>query len=453
MTLLDALSWMEAGDKSLRKQLEHAYNVSADIGLIAKQFKSKGIEGIKHLKATPGIPIRPQQAERLGTAEEMIIKVEIAAVEWKLDGFRAQVHVRQQTADSRQQNKKQLQLNQNDSDKEVQIFSRSLENTTHMFPEIVDEFEKLDVDSVILDGEAIGYDPKTGKHLPFQETIQRKRKHDISEMQKKIPLRYYAFDILSLNGESYLTKPFNERRKSLEKLLQEKSKDMLSDTVTIADQLITSDPQELDKQFDESVKKGFEGIMVKKNDAVYQAGARNYNWIKFKHHGEGKLSDTLDCLVLGYYAGKGKRSGFGIGAFLVGVRNSSKFKIQNSKFQSKSKKENNEVMKQLSNEQFVTVAKIGTGLSDEQWKELKIKCQKSNVKSKPQEYDVPKELFPDVWVMPEIVVEIAADEITKSPLHTAGLALRFPRLVNFRDDKSPSDVTTTKEVEKLFKMQ
>lgn len=190
--------------------------------------------------------------------------------------------------------------------------------------------------------------------------------------------------------------------------------------------------------------------MVKRNDAVYQAGARNFNWVKFKHHGEGKLSDTLDCLVMGYYAGKGKRSGFGIGAFLVGVLNrhseqSEESNIPTGSFSRRQRDQDDNV--------FLTVAKIGTGLSDEQWRELKAQSSKLKTQEKPKEYDVPKELVPDYWTRPSIVVEIAADEITKSPLHTAGLALRFPRLVRFRDDKSPQDVTSVKEVESLFKLQ
>ncbi|MBI4136762.1 ATP-dependent DNA ligase [Candidatus Roizmanbacteria bacterium] len=433
MTLLDALSWMAAGDKSLRKVLENAYNVSADIGLIAKAFKEKGEKGIVHLRATPGIPIRPQQAERLGTAEEMIAKLGTSVVEWKLDGFRAQIHIirRDSKYDERstklKQNKTQITIDDTTSKHVVQIFSRSLENTTHMFPEIVAEFQNLHVESAILDGEAIGYDPKTGKHLPFQETIQRKRKHGIDDIAKKIPLRYYAFDVLSLNGESFLDTPFNQRRKKLYDLFEKEGKKLNPKTVTIAEQVMVSTPEGLRKQFDESVRQGFEGIMVKKTDAVYTAGARNFNWVKFKHVGVGKLADTLDCLVMGYYAGQGKRSSFGIGAFLVGVRDT--------------------------NSTYLTVCKIGTGLSDEQWKQLRVTSYKLRVKDKPEEYAVPKELFPDVWVKPQIVVEIAADEITKTPLHTAKLALRFPRLISFRTDKSPREVTTVKEVEKLFQMQ
>jgi DNA ligase-1 len=250
---------------------------------------------------------------------------------------------------------------------------------------------------------------------------------------------------LELNGTSYLSRPFYERRRALEELFKENSRLISDKTVALAYQIVTKNPKDLEKKFNESVAKGFEGIMVKRNDAVYQAGARNFNWIKFKHHGEGKLSDTLDCLVMGYYAGKGKRSGFGIGAFLVGVIHCHPELVSGSKDFIDSGSQ--------SGMTYRTIAKIGTGLTDEQWKKLESQSSKLKVQEKPSDYDVPKELVPDYWTKPAIVVEIAADEITKSPLHTAGLALRFPRLVRFRDDKSPQDVTTVKEVESLFTLQ
>ena len=199
-------------------------------------------------------------------------------------------------------------------------------------------------------------------------------------------------------------------------------------------QKIIKEPEELLTMFNEAIKLGFEGIMAKKLDAVYQAGARNFNWVKLKYLAAGKLSDTLDCIVMGYYKGQGKRTGFGIGAFLVGVR---------GRRESRDSDE----------EQILTIAKIGTGLTDQQWVTLRKKCGKYAVKNKPEGYEVDKNLTPDAWITPKIVVEIAADEITKSPIHTAKLALRFPRLVNFRDDKSVAEATTISEVENLFKVQ
>jgi DNA ligase-1 len=167
--------------------------------------------------------------------------------------------------------------------------------------------------------------------------------------------------------------------------------------------------------------------MCKKLTTPYQAGSRNFNWVKFKKTTSGELVDTIDAVVMGYYAGKGKRSGFGIGAFLVGLPDETG--------------------------KIGSIAKIGTGLSDEQWKEMYARCQKLKVGDKPEQYLVDKNLNCDTWVKSELVVEILADEITKSPIHAHRLALRFPRLVRFRDDKVANEATSKQELERLFKLQ
>jgi DNA ligase 1 len=171
-----------------------------------------------------------------------------------------------------------------------------------------------------------------------------------------------------------------------------------------------------------------EGIMAKKLNGKYEAGARGWNWIKYKHSYSSKLADTIDCLVMGYDFGKGKRTDFGLGAFLVGVYD------------------------QIT-EKFVTVAKIGTGLTDQEWRELKVQSQKLKVKTKPENYLINKLQVCDQWLKPGIIVEIRSDEITKSPAHTAKLALRFPRLEKFRGDKDLNEITNLVELENLFQNQ
>jgi len=418
MTVLDALSWMEKGDKSLRKDLERAFNVSADIGKIAEVFKKKGLTGIGGIKVEPGVPIRMAMAERLPNAEKTVEKLEVFAVEPKYDGLRVQIHM--------DKGRHLQKAGQEDlfgkSKKLVRIFSRNLDNVTHMFPDIVNEAEKLKVRRVILDGEAIAYSPKTGKFLPFQVTVQRKRKHGVKEKMGELPLKVMVYDLLFVDGKNLMLKPFKERRRELEKVM----KGMKGELV-LAEQEIVSDVKQLRALVKKYLGEGLEGAMCKKLTTTYQAGSRNFNWVKFKKTTEGGLVDTLDCVVMGYYAGKGRRSGFGIGAFLVGVKD----------------KEG----------KIGSIAKIGTGVSDEQWREIKQKCDKVRMKDKPKGYVVDKNLEPDVWVEPKMVVEILADEITKSPIHSFGLALRFPRLIKFRDDKQVSQATSKQELEKLFKMQ
>jgi len=437
ITIMDALSWARVGDKSLRKDIEAKYNIFADIGQIARAFKKGGLGELGKIKAKPGTPLRVARAERLPTAEKIIEKLDVCAVEPKIDGFRVQLHLdKNQSAKAKSDG-----LFASKRQPLVKIFSRSLENTTHMFPDIVKAGRKLlktkkTLINCILDGEAIGINLKTGRLLPFQETVQRKRKHGIAQASKDVPLVVFVFDLLYLNNRSLLNQPFRERRKRLEKIIP------VEGPIRLTPQKIISKASLLKKEFKKAYKDNLEGIMCKKLDSVYQAGGRNYNWVKYKKALEEKIEDTIDCLVMGYYSGRGRRAGFGIGAFLTGVYNAKKG-------------------------WFETVAKIGTGLTDDQWREMKKRCDKVKTIKRPKQYRLDKNLNPDVWCLPSIVVEIKADEITKSPIHTSakgysatakrilgesGLALRFPRLVKFRD-KKPEQATTTKELIKLFREQ
>jgi len=202
-----------------------------------------------------------------------------------------------------------------------------------------------------------------------------------------------------------------------------------SGIIKLSPQILVSDPQKLRAYHNDQIDNGLEGVVCKKWQSFYEPGRRGFHWVKLKQEVTkkgGGLADTIDCVVMGTYRGEGKRTDFGVGAFLVGVRKG---------------------------DEYVTLTKIGTGLTDDQFRELKVQSSKCKVKEKPEDYNVEKNLTPDTWCEPKIVVEIQADNITKSPLHSAGLALRFPRLVRFRDDKSAAQVTTVKEVEKLFAMQ
>lgn len=409
LTILDALSWLIVGDKSKRKEIEVAYNARADVGWVAKTVRTKGIKGLKQVKVSLGTPVMPALCQRLANAEEMIEKMGQVAVEPKFDGTRLGVHLGVK----------------NKKEKPVRIFTRNLENVTHMFPDIVAALEKeVKAKRVILDGEAIGFDPKTGRLLPFQETIKRKRKYQIKEKAKEIPLKLFCFDILYKDGKDLVKLPFSERRKLLAKILPSSNK-----TIVLSPQIVTDSPTKLRQYHDEQIKKGLEGVVVKKWQAPYDPGRRGFTWVKFKQE-EGKkgggLADTLDCVVMGYYHGRGRRAEFGIGMILVGVRKGN---------------------------QFLTVTKVGTGPSDDQWREIHRRCEKIKTDKQPKQYSVDKNLVPGVWCLPKLVVEIQADNITKSPAHTAKYALRFPRWLRFRDGKSPSQATTLKETEKLYKLQ
>ncbi len=411
--ILDALSWVLVGDKSLRGAVEDAYNVLPDIGRIAELCVGEGVESLKAVSITPGIPIRPAQSERLPTPEKIVEKLSTFAVEPKMDGFRVQVHVFGKG-----------------KNRQVKLYSRNLNETTHMFPDIVAAAAILPVDEAIFDSEALAFNPDTNEFLPFQETVKRRRKHEIEKMQSKVPLRVFLFDVLYLNGKSLLYTPAQERFDMLSHI------DLTKQTVChLTRHHIVDSVEKLRELFDLYISEGLEGIMCKKLDAEYQAGSRNFNWVKYKRATEQSLADTVDAVVMGYYAGQGQRNRFGIGAFLVGVYDEE-------------------------TGTFKTLAKIGTGLSDEQWRDMKQRLDVCRVDDVPKTYVVHQNLAPDVWTLPKVVVEVAADEITRSPIHTAakredsldgsGLALRFPRLVRVRDDKDPFDTTKPTELLSIY---
>jgi len=404
-TIFDALSQMTSGGKTLRKGLDNVFQLYPDPGFIAKVVKEKGIKGLKNIKVKTGVPVVSALCQRLNNYAEIVKKMGEVAVERKYDGTRVQIHFKrtQELKNSRTQ------------DSLVKTYTRNLEESSPMFPELKSMDKWVKADEVILDCEAVGYDRKSEKILPFQLTITRKRKHDVAETAKSVPLRFFVFDILSVDGKSLVEEPYFERRKILTETVKK------NDTLVPDDYVKTEDAREIQKLHDKFLEEGFEGAVIKQWGGEYLPGRQGWNWVKIKEaEGTmGKLSDTFDLVILGYYFGRGKRTGFGIGAFLAGLKKNGK---------------------------WVSIAKVGTGLTDEEFRGLKIRLDENKVKEKPKDYLVSGALVPDVWVEPMMVVEVAADEITKSPNHAGGLALRFPRLIRFREDKGPKQITTWKEV-------
>lgn len=416
MTVIDAISWMLVGSKAEHDLIERAYNICADIGKIAYSAKEGGKKAIEHIHMQIGIPVRPAAAERLPTAQAIIEKLGTCIVQPKFDGFRLQVHV------ERSQGKVH-----------VTFFSRNLHKLeAGIFPELEQAFHTWYGASCILEGEAIAYQESTGQFLPFQETVKRRRKHKIADIAQEFPLKLILFDILCYHGESTIDLPHHKRYELLHKVADS----MAHTAVSVVKEIKVSTSSELEECFYEAIEHGLEGLVIKRDDAVYQAGKRNFNWIKLKRQEIGRLEDTIDAVVLGYYVGRGKRAQFGIGAFLVGVYDKKR-------------------------DRFETLAKIGTGLSDEEWKQLKKLCDARTIQHKPINVECAPLLEPYAWVSPDLVVEVEADEITKSPVHTAGktekthygFALRFPRLVKVREDKSASDATTVDEVISMYRDQ
>ncbi len=413
-TVLDALAKARWNDAKKRKLLEGAYHKTSDLGLIARTLwehpgEEEAQRAVAALDIQVGKPVHSQLAERLPSAEAIIAKVGTVVAQYKYDGLRAQIHK---------------------DGKQVTIFSRNLEDQSHMFPELIEgTLRQVRAESAILDAEALAYNATSEEFLPFQETTRRRRKHGIEALAEQLPLKAFVFDILYKDGTSLLDTPLSERLKILEETLHP-----ADDTLMLTANHMVRDAHTLTLLFDEAISKGLEGLVVKKPESRYEAGARNFNWVKLKRHSAGALNDTIDCVLLGYLYGRGKRAALGAGSLLVGVYDPER-------------------------DLFVTVTKIGTGLSDEQWRSIQERTKGLEVDHRPAR--VSSLIEPSVWVEPQLVLEVLADEITRSPTHTAGkvgaepgYALRFPRLVSFRErDKKPEDATTVQELVELYQSQ
>jgi len=408
-TILDAFATAKLGDKSKRKLLEGAYNKVSDLGLIGEVLWSKGLEAVEKLDVTVGRPIRSQLCERIDDIAKITDKYGGSAhMQYKYDGFRAQIH--------------------KDGDN-IRIFSRNLEETTDSLPDVIKGvLKQVKAKTAIFDSEALAFNPETEEFLPFQETMKRKRKYGIEEAAEKTPIKVFVFDIMYLDGKSLVDLPLLERIEIMKKAIS-------GDEVLVAQPgEVTDKTERINELFQDALTKGLEGLIIKRPDSRYEAGARNSNWIKIKRNTQGNLSDTIDVVILGYIYGRGKRADFGAGALLVGVYDKDK-------------------------DEYVTVSKLGTGLTDDEWREIHKRADKIKVDKKPARVNSLME--PSVWVKPEIVIEVLADEITKSPNHTAGktetesgYALRFPRMVKFREaDKKAEDATTVKELVEMFSQQ
>jgi DNA ligase-1 len=409
MTILDALAKAFGGD---REVYERAYNLSSDIGLVAKTAAVEGVEGVSKFKVRVGIPVRCMLAERLSSAVEILEKMDgVGFTEYKYDGERMQIHK---------------------AGEKVWIFSRRQENITQQYPDVVEAVEKyVKAAEAILECEAVPLDPDTGETLPFQELMHRKRKKEIERAAEEYPVALYFFDILYVDGEDMTTKPFLERRKMLEKVIVE------DERVKLSTGLLTHSPEEVEKIFAEAVEAGCEGVIVKSvgEDSVYRAGARGWQWIKFKRDYRSEMIDTVDLVVVGAFHGRGRRRGK-FGALLTAVYNEER-------------------------DVFQTVCKVGSGFKDEDLErfteminQLKIPHKHARVESL---------MTPDVWVEPSIVLEIIGAEVTLSPVHTCawgvlkegyGLGIRFPRYTGrLRTDKKPEDATTDREIVEMYRRQ
>ncbi|HQD25186.1 MULTISPECIES: ATP-dependent DNA ligase [Methanoculleus] len=413
MTLLDALAEAFLGSRAERRALEHAYNISSDIGLVARTLREGGLPAVQAITITLHRPIRPMLTQRVARISEILERIgsPVIAVEEKYDGERIQAHK---------------------DGNDVTLFSRRLTDVTDQYPDIARHIRRcVAADTAILDGEAVAFDHETGTYRPFQALMRRRRKYQISEVAAEIPATYRVFDLLYVNGESYLHRSYPDRRAKLEEIL---SRD---DHLSPADRIITDNTDGITEFYLACIERGLEGIVCKScaDDSFYRAGAREWQWIKWKSDYAPGLSDTLDLVIVGANAGRGKRAGT-YGSVLCAAYNSEK-------------------------DVFQTVCGMGTGFSDPDLADLPRRLAGARADRQPARVMANPQAAPDFWFLPAQVVEVLGLEITESPIHTCnwdpvrrrGLALRFPRFVRWRDEKSPEQATTTAEVAAIFHRQ
>ncbi|MBS3054797.1 MAG: ATP-dependent DNA ligase [Candidatus Aenigmarchaeota archaeon] len=298
-----------------------------------------------------------------------------------------------------------IQAHKKNSD--IKIFSRNLEEVSRQFPDIVAHArECMRAKQCIAEGEVVAIDRK-GNPLPFQMLSRRiQRKHSIDEMVRQIPVQVRMFDIIYLEGENLMKSPLKERWSRLKETVKP------AGGFGLAEHLETADYKEANAFYQKALDAGQEGVMVKNLDAPYQPGKRVGYWLKVK-----EIMETLDCIITKAVAGEGKRSAW-FGSFLLSVWDEKK-------------------------EKLVEIGKMASGTTEEELEKLTQMLKKAVIREQDRIAEV----------MPEIVVEVAYEEIQKSPTYDSGMALRFPRLKRIRYDKGPADADNIKRVKKLFAMQ
>ena len=409
-TVMDALAIAFTGEKENREVIENAYNVSSDLGKVAQVVSTGGIEQIRKFQIQLFNPIRPMLADRIKSGEYAVKKFQNDfAAEYKLDGERAQIHKQKDT---------------------IMIFSRSLENITSYYPDIVEKISKLIIsDDIILEAEIVAMNTNSGDFLPFQELMHRRRKYEIDEAVTKYPITVNFFDVLFSNGKNCMEMEYMERRKLLEKIIKE------DDFARLIPMSIINNEEQILEVLENSINSGCEGLMIKHLNSTYRAGIRGSNWLKLKREYQNDLGDSLDLVVIGAFFGKGRRTGK-YGTLLLATYNDEE-------------------------DIFPSICKVGTGFSDDSLDQLyQILSPKVTLKKNPR---IISDMAADMWFEPELVIEIVASEITQSPIHktasdkikeNTGLALRFPKFTGkIRTEKNAEDASTDEEVIALYKVQ
>lgn len=401
-TIIEGLALSFTNSRENKEFIERAYTLHPDLGDIAILLVNKGLEAVKSIEIEYKTPILNMLASR-DVYTDFINRLGVPFIaEYKLDGERLQIHK---------------------IGKDVILYSRRLLDVSDQYPDVCKVVkENIEANKAIFEGEVVAMDNFYEKMLPFQVLSKRRRKYDVEDISKEVPVCLFVFDLLKYEDISYIDDPLPLRRKKLEEIIKEQ------DEIRLVKQVIINSTEELVDFFYEARKEGTEGVMAKsiKDDSIYQAGNRGYKWLKLKGLEGGKLKDSMDVVLVGAFYGRGRRTGV-YGTYIGAVYDTGSDKFE--AFTRISSGWTDEIMDYLTKE----VKKL----------ELELKDARVNCDDKP-----------DRWLKPEIVIEIIGDEITISDKFSSlGYSLRFPVFQRIRTDKGIKDITTVEEIENLYKTQ
>jgi len=377
--------------------VERALQVSNDYGMVARVARDEDRDGLDAIGLEVGRPVQAMLAQA-GSATDALDEWGEAVVETKFDGARVQVHY---------------------DGESVSLYSRNMDDVTDPLPEVV-EFVEREIDvPVVLDGEVVAVDEE-GTPLPFQEVLRRfRRKYDVERMRDEVRVELRAFDCLHIDGDDLLDAPLTERHDRLEALL--------GDTDAVSEPTVSSDSEEIAAVEEAALETGHEGIMLKEPVSTYAPGKRGKNWLKRKPDVE-----TLDLAVTGAEWGEGRRANL-LGTYLLSARVDGKV---SSVGDAASEAD-------AASDAYATIGKVATGITDEELQSLHDRL----------EPHIEHESGQTVSIAPEVVFEVGYEEIQPSPTYESGYALRFPRFVTVREDKTAADADSLARVERLADAQ
>jgi DNA ligase-1 len=366
------------------EMVERAYNLTNDMGLVAVNAR-RGT--LVELSVVINHPLKMMLAQLGESIASALGEIGTAAIEWKYDGARVQIH--------------------KDGD-HVVVFSRRLENVTASLPEIVSAAKQIAAKSAILDGEAVAIG-KDGRPMAFQDILKRfRRKYNVEKLAAQIPLHLFLFDLIYLDGRSVTDLPLSERRALLEKITRQNP----TSSLLLADQVLSSSVEAAEEIYRQALAAGHEGIILKNPASAYAPGKRGKNWLKIK-----PVMETLDLVVIGAKWGEGRRASL-LGSYRLGCQDTASGNLLDMGF-------------------------VATGFSDESLTELTEMFCELIILEKGME----------VEIKPAVIFEVAYEEIQHSPNYSSGYALRFPRMVAVRYDKSLEEADSLERVISLYSGQ